>query len=316
MSKLRLALISGGTSNEREVALAGADAVANALNPERYDVTRYDPATDIARIVEDASEIEFAFLVIHGENGEDGRLQGLLDLLGIPYQGSGVLGSALACNKLAAKEIFTAHGLTTPPWRTFTACTPDLPQRLVAELGLPLVIKPADGGSSLGMSIVNTAEEVAAACALCLENGAVGLAERYIKGVELTCAVMGNAAPNALPVIEIVPDTRFTYFDYTAKYTPGATNEICPARIDAATTRKVQELAEQAHRLLHCKGYSRSDFIFMDNTLYLLETNTLPGMTETSLLPLAARTAGISFPNLIDRLIELRLEEGPKSPLV
>ncbi|MDY0162092.1 D-alanine--D-alanine ligase [Desulfobotulus sp.] len=310
MKKIRLALITGGTSNEREVALSGAAAVEAALNPEAYIITRYDAASDIPRLITDRHAIDFAFLVVHGENGEDGRLQGLLDLLHIPYQGSGVLGSALACNKLAAKEIFFSKGLLTPRWETFDRFTPELEALLSEKIGLPLVIKPAHGGSSLGMSIVHEKKDILKACELCLSCGPQGLAEPYIRGRELTCAVWGDDPVEALPVIEIRPGKEFAFFDYTAKYTPGATEEICPAPIPPDTALKVQKAAVLAHKSLYCEGYSRSDFILRDEELYILETNTLPGMTKTSLLPLAARTAGIPFPKLIDGLIQLRLKKG------
>lgn len=310
MKKIRLALITGGTSNEREVALAGAKAVEAALNPASYAITRYDAATDLPRLIQNRDEIDFAFLIVHGENGEDGRLQGLLDLLHLPYQGSGVLGSALACNKLAAKDIFRFRGLLTPAWETFDRFTPELEALLVESIGLPMVIKPAHGGSSLGMSIVHEREKIREACELCLSCGPQGLAEPYIQGRELTCAVWGDAPVEALPVIEIRPGKEFAFFDYTAKYTPGATEEICPAPIPPEVALRVQEAAILAHKSLYCEGYSRSDFILRGEELYILETNTLPGMTQTSLLPLAARTAGISFSKLIDGLIQLRLKKG------
>ncbi|TYT75271.1 D-alanine--D-alanine ligase family protein [Desulfobotulus mexicanus] len=311
MKKLNLALITGGSSNEREVALAGAAAVEAVLDPAVYNISSYDAATDIDRIVQDREKIDFAFLVVHGENGEDGRLQGLLDLLRIPYQGSGVLGSAMACNKPAAKQAFVCSGLTTPPWMTFDAYSTKVEAGLMGKIGLPMVIKPAHGGSSLGMSIVHNEKDIRQACELCLSCGPTGIAEPYIRGREVTCAVWGNDPVEALPVIEIRPGREFQFFDYTAKYTPGATEEICPAPISEALTRKVQEAAILAHNSLYCEGYSRSDFILEGDDLFILETNTLPGMTKTSLLPLAAKTAGISFAKLIDELIRLRLKKSP-----
>ena len=311
MTPIRLALIAGGTSSERDVSLAGANAVFSALDPKRYQVTRYDPATDIARLVADAPDLDFAFLVLHGENGEDGRIQGLLDLLHLPYQGAGVLGSAMAANKRVAKERYAASGIPTPNSRIFSACSETLADQLVESLGLPLVVKPAEGGSSVGMSIVKKKEDVLSACRLALEYDTVALAESFIKGRELTCAVMGNRRLDALPAIEIIPGDGFEFFDYEAKYTPGATNEICPAPIPEEVAQAVQALAIRAHESLELSGYSRTDMILdASGNLHVLETNTIPGMTETSLLPLAAKTAGISFPKLVDRLIALRLEEG------
>lgn len=309
MKKIRLALLTGGTSTERDVALAGAEAVEKALDPERYTMERYDTASDLPLLVQKRSEIDFAFLVVHGKNGEDGRLQGFLDLLGIPYQGSGVLGSALACDKLAAKDLFAFHGLLSPPWVAFSRDTKNLAAILLEKLGLPMVVKPGDGGSSLGMSIVFKESELEEACRKSLACSDSGLAESYIRGRELTCAVLGDHPAKALPVIEIKPGRDFSFFDYTAKYTPGATEEICPAPIPEKICEVVQNAAIRAHTLLRCANYSRSDFILSKDQVYILETNTLPGMTRTSLLPLAAKTAGIPFGQLLDLLIRMGLEK-------
>lgn len=309
MAKIRLALIAGGTSDEREVSLRGAAGVEQALDPSKYEVVRYDPATDLARIAADAAHIDAAFLLLHGVNGEDGTIQGFLDLLGIPYQGAGVLGSALAMDKNLAKTLYKLHGLPVAPW--VMAESGDLVDtgRIVAEVGLPCVVKPVRQGSSIGMSIVRQVEQLPAALRLALRHDSEVMVEAYVKGRELTVGVIGNDQVTALPLIEIIPDARYEFFDYEAKYQPGASKEICPAPVDDQVRQKAQAYAAAAHRSLQLRGYSRTDMILSGDELYLLETNTIPGMTPTSLLPQAAAEAGIPFAALLDRLIELALEQ-------
>jgi D-alanine-D-alanine ligase len=308
MKKITLALISGGISSEREVSLNSGEQVFAALDKGKYDILRYDPKTDLAQLVADAPKIDAALIILHGPYGEDGTVQGLLDLLDIPYQGSDVLGSALAMNKLVSKQMYERSGLPVPPYVVLRQGEPvDIPG-FVARLGLPVVVKPAAAGSSVGMSIVKAEEKLQAALDKALEHGATVLIEAFIDGIELTGGVLGNDTLQALPLIEIIPGASHEFFDYEAKYTAGASQEICPARVDAAITAKAQTYAKLAHRALFCKGYSRTDMILKDNELYVLETNTIPGMTATSLLPQAAQAAGISFPELLDRLILLGIE--------
>lgn len=309
MEKIRLALIAGGTSAEREVSLRGAEGVAAALDPAKYEVIRYDPATDLARLAADADRLDAAFILLHGLYGEDGTIQGFLDLLGIPYQGAGVLGSAVAMDKNMAKTLYQASGLPVAPWLMAGTADIEHPDRLLQGLRLPCVVKPVRQGSSIGMSIVHTAAEMGAALALALRHDDQVMVEEYISGRELTASVLGNREPQALPLIEIIPDERYAFFDYEAKYQPGATWEICPAELDEAIRIQAQDYALRAHRCLDLQGYSRTDMMLSrDNTLYLLETNTIPGMTPTSLFPQAAAAAGYSFPALLDRLIDLALE--------
>jgi D-alanine-D-alanine ligase len=309
MTKIRLALIAGGTSDEREVSLRGAAGVEKALNPEKYAVVRYDPATDLGRIAADAGKIDVAFLLLHGVHGEDGTIQGFLDLLGIPYQGAGVLGSALAMDKHLAKTMYKLHGLPVAPWVMVEPQDVQNPGRIVREVGLPCVVKPVRQGSSIGMSIVRTAEQLPQALLLALRHDNEVMVEAYIKGRELTVGVLGNQELMALPLIEIIPNAQYEFFDYEAKYQPGASREICPAPVDDQIRAKAQRYALTAHRCLQLRGYSRTDMILRDEELYLLETNTIPGMTPTSLLPQAAAEAGIPFAALLDRLIELAMEK-------
>lgn len=306
--KLTIGLIAGGISAEREVSLRGSQQIFDALNRQKYTVRRYDAKTDIQRLVAEASELDAAFINLHGPFGEDGTIQGLLDLLNVPYQGSGVLGSALAMNKLAAKHIYEHCGLPIPPYRELTA-----PEQIdIADvqrtLGMPVVVKPCAAGSSVGVSIVHSAENLPQALAEAFRNDSTVLLERYLKGTELTGAVIGNRHLEALPIVEIIPDKTCAFFDYPSKYTAGLTREICPARLPDPLLQKAQEYALRAHRALFCRGYSRTDMILHHGEIYVLETNTIPGMTPTSLLPQAARAAGISFEMLLDRLIALCLE--------
>jgi D-alanine-D-alanine ligase len=305
---LNLALLSGGISSEREVSLNSGDQVFEALDKEKYEITRYDPKTDLGKLVQDAPGIDAALIILHGPYGEDGTVQGLLELLGIPYQGSGVMGSAVAMNKVAAKKMYELAGIPGPAY--IVASRGDIvdPVDVAGRIGFPVVVKPAEAGSSVGMTIVKEKDTLKPAMEKAFEHGHTILLEAYIDGIELTAGVVGNETLEALPLIEIVPNKEYTFFDYEAKYTPGKTEEICPARIDDALTEKAQTFAKMAHQSLFCEGYSRTDMMLKGKDLYVLETNTIPGMTATSLLPQAAQVGGMTFTVLLDRLIELGLE--------
>jgi D-alanine-D-alanine ligase len=313
MKKLHVALLSGGASSEREVSLASGAQVFEALDKEKYTVTRYDPESEIPRLVADASGIDVALIILHGPNGEDGTVQGLLDLLEIPYQGSGVIGSAIAMNKLTSKHLYTQAGLPIPPFVLVKQGDVVSPEDCEQRLGMPVVVKPANTGSSVGMTIVRAAEELPEALEKAFDFDPCVIVESYIDGIELTGGVLGNEDLEALPLIEICPAAGYDFFDYEAKYTPGATEEICPARVDEAITLKAQSYAKAAHRALFCRGYSRTDMILKGQELYLLETNTIPGMTPTSLFPQAAEKAGYDFSQLLDRLIELGIEDQKRA---
>ncbi|THB77550.1 MAG: D-alanine--D-alanine ligase [Desulfobulbaceae bacterium] len=306
-----VALIAGGKSGEREVSLSGAAIFEKALSPEKYQIRRYDPATDLTRLASEAAEIDFAFILLHGLFGEDGSVQGMLDLLGIPYQGSGILGSALAMDKNLAKVLYQQVGIPVARWKVINRGQEVDEHMLSDEFGLPLVIKPVRDGSSLGLSIARSVDEVKKGIELALENDSRVMVEQYIKGREITVSVLGNDDPVALPVIEIVPGEGYEFFDYDAKYLPGASQEICPAEIGETYTVTAQQYGLDAHKVLQLSGYSRSDMIISeDQTIYILETNTIPGMTETSLLPQSAKAHGLDYPALLERLIELGIEAG------
>lgn len=309
MKKLTIALLAGGISSEREISLQSGDQVYEALDKKKFDVIRYDPKTDLNRLVAEAPNIDAALIILHGPYGEDGTVQGLLDLLDIPYQGSGVLGSAIAMNKLVSKHLYERFGLPVPPYIVIQHNNAIDPEEYLERLGMPLVVKPVKGGSSVGISIVKSKESLKNAVDEAFTHDDTVLIESYIDGIELTGGVIGNKNLEALPIIEIIPDKEHEFFDYEAKYTAGITREICPARIDEDLTVKAQTYAKMAHSSLFCKGYSRTDMILKKREIYIIETNTIPGMTATSLLPLAAGAAGIGFSQLLDRLIELSIEE-------
>ncbi len=309
VKKLTIALLAGGISSEREISLLSGDQVHEALDNKKFDVIRYDPKTDLNRLVAEAPNIDAALIILHGPYGEDGTVQGLLDLLDIPYQGSGVLGSAIAMNKLVSKHLYERFGLLVPPYIVIQHNNAIDPEEYFERLGMPLVVKPVKGGSSVGISIVKSKESLKNAVDEAFNHDDTVLIESYIDGIELTGGVIGNKNLEALPIIEIIPDKEHEFFDYEAKYTAGITREICPARIDEDLTVKAQTYAKMAHSSLFCKGYSRTDMILKKREIYIIETNTIPGMTATSLLPLAAGAAGIGFSQLLDRLIELSIEE-------
>jgi len=308
--KLTVALMMGGISSEREVSLKSGNQVYEALDKEKYNVVRYDPREDLRQLIHDASKIDAALVILHGRYGEDGTVQGLLELLGIPYQGSGVLGSAAAMNKLAAKKLYQQADILVPPYMVFHHNKHIDLADCGSRIGFPSVVKPVEGGSSIGMSVIGDKKELPAGLQKAFEYDHTVIVEKYIKGTEITGGVIGNDTPEALPLIEIIPGEAYSFFDYEAKYQPGATTEICPARLDNVQTVKAQSLAVKAHQALFCKGYSRTDMIVdTEGNIFVLETNTIPGMTPTSLLPQAAQAHGLSFGRLLDRLIELGIEE-------
>ncbi len=309
MKKMRLALIAGGKSAEREVSLKSGEQVYRALDKTKYDIKRYDPKDDLEKLVREAEEIDAALIIMHGRGGEDGTMQGLLDLLEIPYQGSGVLASALAMNKEMSKYLYHLAGLKVAQTMYFHRHEAPSPREIAAQLGLPAVIKPVNEGSSIGVTIARTPEELKAGLEAAYQYDHRVLVEEFLPGREVTGAVLGNHDLQALPLVEICPSEDYAFFSYDAKYLPGATTEICPARLNPELTKQAQECALTAHRALGCRGYSRTDMIIRDGEIYVLETNTIPGMTATSLFPQAAHAIGLEFPALLDRLIELALEK-------
>jgi D-alanine-D-alanine ligase len=328
MAKLNVAVLMGGASAERDISLSTGRQILQALDAERYCVYALDthptlalPAqmpdhvrlmrsaegnaveTSLTRLplVAASSRPDVVIIALHGKGGEDGTVQGFLETLGIPYTGSGVLASALAMDKARCKTFLAASGVRVPEGIDLRRGDP------VPDLPLPRVVKPALQGSSDGVSIVEAGGDLNAAVAMARQYDDCVLIEEYIRGTEITCAVLGNEAPEALPLIEIVPAKGV--YDREAKYTPGATDEICPARLSGDVASKAREIALTCHRALGCRGMSRTDMIVdASGDVYTLEINTIPGMTPTSLLPRAASVAGYTFSALLDKLIGFALE--------
>lgn len=302
----RVALLAGGKSGEREISLASGEGASQALKEAGFNVTVLDPAEkeDLKRLIDEPFDV--AFLCLHGKLGEDGTVQGFLEVIGLPYIGSGVWSSALAMDKAKAKLYYQQHDIPTPPSVTVRAGDSVDAHRVIALLGDHCVVKPGTEGSALGVFIVEGEQAILDAVEKALEIDDEVLIERYIKGTELTVAVIGGSDLQALPIIEIVPKSDF--YDFESKYAPGGSQHICPAPLSDETTNMVQELAIKAHKALGCDGVSRSDFILEeDGSCWILETNTIPGMTGTSLLPDAGRAAGISFPDLCTKLVQYAL---------
>ncbi len=303
---MRILLIAGGWSDERQVSLAGAASIEAALRRLGHHVALYDLGDGWTRLVKAVEDVDFAFLNLHGAPGEDGLVQALLDRVKCPYQGSDPAGSMLALNKATAKALFARHNIPTPPW----VFLPNMPELKGSEwtcpFDPPFVVKPNLGGSSLGVEVVRQRENLLSAVQGILAQGREVLVEQYLPGVEITCAVLGD---EPLPLILIRPAQDAGFFDYHCKYTPGRAEEVCPAPLPEDVSRGIQDMALQAHKILGLRGYSRADFILHQHQVFLLEVNTLPGMTATSLLPQAAAVRGLDFDHLISRLIELGMKK-------
>ena len=303
-----VALLAGGTSGEHEISQASGDGAQTALEEAGFQVTRLDPAheDELKRLINEPFDV--AFLCLHGKGGEDGTIQGFLELIGLPYTGSGVLASATAMNKGRSKILYDYEGIPIVPGVNLSVKEEVDIEAILDVVGIPCVVKPATEGSSLGLRIVKDKSDLKDAIDYVFTVDEDIVIEKFVIGTETTVAVLGNDELKALPVIEIVPLAADTY-DFESKYAPGGCKHIIPARIDDSIAEKLQELAKRAHSALGCKGVSRTDFIVDENNQpWILETNTLPGMTATSLLPDTAGVAGYSFPELCTKLVELALE--------
>ncbi|HUW65386.1 MAG TPA: D-alanine--D-alanine ligase [Spirochaetia bacterium] len=308
----KVGVLLGGRSAERAVSLNSGEAVYQALLSRGYEAVKIDPAEDVAAKIKEAG-IALAFLALHGRWGEDGTIQGLLEILDIPYTGSGVLASALAIDKVATKKMLIYEDIPTPPFAVVDRKELDregydaVQERLLGLLSLPVVIKPATEGSTIGMSFVHKEEELVPALQKAFGCGPLVLAEKFIAGMELTASILGNDEPVALPLIEIVSATGV--YDYDAKYTVGMSQHIIPPRLPEEQQETMKSLALAAYRAVGCRGLARVDGIVdASGGVHILEVNTLPGMTVTSLFPDAARAAGLEFPDLVEKLVELALE--------
>jgi len=295
----KIGVLLGGPSTERDISLKSGKAVYNVFLSAGLDVVEIDIVSDDleenAQLIKN-SHIDVAFIALHGHFGEDGKIQALLERLDIPYTGSGPEASSLAMHKVASRQIFQRNGLNVPRYKVFS----EIKAAQEPKMPFPLVVKPASHGSSIGLSIVNDKEQLLPALEVAFQLDRQVIVEEYIKGREFTVGIFGQMA---LPVIEIKPKNIF--FDFAAKYQPGLTEYIVPAKIDEDIKDILQKDAFTAHQSLGCFGFSRVDMLLnsSDNQVYILELNSIPGLTENSLLPKAARAAGIDFLDLCKELV-------------
>lgn len=311
MTKLgKVGVLFGGRSAEREVSMMSGTGVLAALKKQGVDAYGFDTAErSLAELA--AEKFDRVFIALHGRYGEDGSLQGALEQLGIPYTGSGVMASSIAMDKIFTKKIWQSHQLSTP---NYAVLTPDSElSSVAAQLGLPLIIKPPHEGSTIGITKVNAASEINEAYVLAAQFDDEVLAEEFIQGRELTVAVLGaGAQAYALPLIEIIaPEGNY---DYQNKYFTDDTQYLCPAPLDAALTEKIKLMCVEAYRAINCEGWARVDVLLRasDNQPFLIEINTSPGMTGHSLVPMAARAAGMSYEEVcIEILKSARLKIKP-----
>ena len=297
----KIAVLCGGDGQEREVSLRSGKAVCDALNEAGFNAAMIDLRS--INEIDKVKDYEGVFIAMHGDWGEGGVLQAKLEAMKVPFTGSGSQASALAMNKIKACELFKSNGIKIPDGLTWS----DNPDEIISKLGRSIVVKPSAGGSTVGITILKdaTKENLLAAVKLAKESyeGEV-LIEKYIDGREITAAVWErNGKIEALPLIEIVPHHGF--YDYTNKYTKGATEYIVPAKIDSESAAEISKMAVKAHEVLGCSGYSRADFRLSNNGAYILEVNTAPGMTATSLVPKAAAAVGVSMPEFVKAIIQM-----------
>ncbi|MGB7991654.1 MAG: D-alanine--D-alanine ligase [Candidatus Methylophosphatis roskildensis] len=294
----KVAVLFGGSGAEREISLLSGIAVLAALQSRGVDAHAYDPAQKSLCALKDEG-FQRAFIALHGRGGEDGTLQGALETLGVPYTGSGVMASAISMDKWRTKLIWLAHGLPTPRYRMLRVDTDWA--HVAADLGLPIFVKPAREGSSVGATKVTEVGQLRAAWALAAKHDSLVLAEAFVAGQELTCAFLGD---RALPVVRIVPPGG--NYDYQNKYFSDQTRYFCPSGLAPELEARIQADVMESANILGCRGWGRADLILRDNgQAQLLEMNTSPGMTGHSLVPMAARAAGIGFEDLCLRILEM-----------
>jgi len=299
----KVAVLMGGRSAEREISLTSGEAVLKALLNQTVDAYKVDVDQNIAEQLT-TGNFDRAFIVLHGRGGEDGEIQGLLQTIGLPYSGSDITGAVLSMNKMLSKQVWLHHGLPTADFERVTVNT-DI-DALVAKLDLPLIIKPVNEGSSIGMSKVNDIDDLAAAIKLATEFDAEVIAERWIEGEEYTVAIL---AGESLPVIQL--KTPHEFYDFEAKYQSNTTEYLCPSDLNEHDERVCQNIAIHAFRTLRMTGWGRIDFMRdQAGNFYLLEANSVPGMTDHSLVPMAAKQAGLSFDDLVLTILNTSLEVG------
>ena len=302
VTKKKIGVLMGGLSSEREVSLASGTAVLKALVDRGYDAVGIDIGRDAGEQIRKAG-IEAAFNALHGKFGEDGAIQGLLEIMGIPCTGSGILASAMGMNKIISKTLFRNYGLPLGPFMVVSRGDREALKTAEKEIGYPLVVKPSSEGSSVGVSLVHGSEGLGPSAELAFQYDPEIIVEKYIKGMVVQVGILGE---RALGAIEIVP--KDVFYSYKAKYEKGGSEHFFPARVPGGVYRRTLDAGLLAHRALGCRGYSRVDFIIdNDGVPFILEVNTLPGMTATSLLPEIAQGAGIPFPSLVEEILRLAI---------
>jgi D-alanine-D-alanine ligase len=304
---MKVGVIAGGISSEREVSLRSGQAVFNALKELGLNAVFIDAGKDLCEKIKE-EKIDIAFLVLHGGWGENGAVQGMLEVMGIPYTGSGVLSSALAMDKEATKKIFIYHGIPVPPFKVVYKQEYFSLSFNLEPLNFPIVVKPAEEGSSVGVNIVKNEVELKSALENAFKYGQRAILEKFIEGREIHIGVLGD---KALGGVEVRPKKGF--YDYESKYTKGLTEYILPPEINNDLYEKLKDLGLKAHKALGCKGGTRVDMIVDSNgNPYVLEVNTIPGMTETSLLPKISQLSGYDFKGLVKEILELALKENER----
>lgn len=300
----RIGVLMGGISREREISLRSGANCLRALKSLGYEAVGIDVDRNIAKTLAD-KKIEVAFLALHGKYGEDGTIQGLLEIMGLPYTGSRVLASALGMNKVRTKQVAAWHGISTPAFADFynAGDLEDAVRRATERLNFPVMVKPCEEGSSLGIIKVNSPDQLGEVITATCKTYNKALAEEFVDGDEVTVGLLeSREGLLALPVLQLVPKSEF--YDFKAKYSQGMTEFILPARLTREVTTRVQELAKRVHRILGCRGFSRVDFIIDANGVpQLTEINTIPGMTDTSDMPAQAAAAGISYEELVEKML-------------
>jgi len=319
--KIRVGVIAGGFSNEREISLMTSGQIVKALPKEKYEAFLIEVSKDeksaIKNLVNKLSrkKIDVAFIGLHGRFGEDGKIQAIFDILRIPYTGSGVLASALGMDKIKCMEVLRKNKILIPQFITFYDKKINFLEannKIKKSFGYPCVIKPNESGSSVGVNIAKNSKQLMPAIKKAFQEDKIVMAQKYIKGREFSCGVMGNSNRNnflALPAIEIVAyDAEF--FDYKTKYFSKTVKEICPASISFKIENKIKKISKKVHQILGCDGLTRSDFILDKNgKAYFLEINTIPGQTEASLCPEEAKAAGINFGKFLEMQIDMALKK-------
>ncbi|MDC8448643.1 MAG: D-alanine--D-alanine ligase [Nitrospira sp.] len=314
LTNARIGVLMGGRSSERDISLKTGRAVYQALIRRGYDAVAIDITDRLHRDLED-QKVAIAFLSLHGPGGEDGAVQGFLETMGIPYTGSGIRASAVGMHKATTKMLLAAHGIPLPAGTVVWECDrPSLAKVLrQTKLRLPIVVKPVSQGSTIGVTIIRHSRQWKEALTLAHRYDPEAMVERYIPGHEATVSILGTAAegPKVLPAIEIVASDGF--YDFASKYQKGRTRYLCPAPLPAKVVRHISELARRAYEVLGCEGAARVDFrITPRGRPYVLEINTVPGMTETSLLPMAAAHVGIAYDDLVEQILQSALDRASR----